>query len=226
MMELEKRLAVLDRLYDVYGDFIATQKVACNAGCAHCCTRNVTMTTLEGYKIVDQIPPSGKSDVMAAIAAASGNRRFKPAVTINQMARLCMTGQPLPEEHLDPAWGPCPMLDSGHCPLYALRPFGCRCMVSSRTCATGGAADMDPFIVTVNTVFQQTIEHIDVMGCTGNFTDVLAHLHVEAYRDRYRTGRLLCQSVDLLPNRPLKVLMVPPEHQGRIQPILNTLKRI
>ena len=33
-------------------------------------------------------------------------------------------------ETLDPSWGACPLLFNDACPIYTLRPFGCRCMVS------------------------------------------------------------------------------------------------
>ncbi len=226
MMETEKRLGILDKLYAIYDNFIQNRDVACNRGCAHCCTRNVTMTTLEGYRIVNHLLETSPSNLIPAIKAAVPEKRFKPAITINHMVRLCMTGKDLPEETIDPAWGPCSVLDGEQCPLYVFRPFGCRCMVSGQTCIAGGEAQMDPFVITVNTVFQQYIEHIDLMGCTGNFTDILLCLWSKDNREKYRTGRLVCQGIDLLPNRPLKMLMVPPEHQTRIQPILTAIQRI
>ena len=54
-MMLEKKIAALDRIYAAYDRFCAAQDVACKKYCAHCCTSNVTLTTLEGYKIVDHL---------------------------------------------------------------------------------------------------------------------------------------------------------------------------
>lgn len=51
-MEINTKLAVLDQIYKVYDDFIGKLELACQKHCAHCCTFNVTLATLEGYRIV------------------------------------------------------------------------------------------------------------------------------------------------------------------------------
>ena len=45
-MALEKKLGALNRVYKIYDDFSAALDLACKPKCAHCCTTNVTMTTL------------------------------------------------------------------------------------------------------------------------------------------------------------------------------------
>lgn len=226
-MDIAKRLTLLHRIYALYDEFIAGHEAACRQGCASCCTRNVTMTTLEGYGILGQVPQTDQHSLMVRLRQSAGKMRFQPAVTINRMAAMCMAGEDLPDETADPSWGRCPMLtDEETCPFYGIRPFGCRSMISSRYCDGTGAAQMDPLAVTVSTVIQQTIEHIDHMGCTGNFTDILLGLEAGTRRRRYEAGRLMCQDLSLLPNRPLKVLMVPPEHREPIRPILEALNRI
>ena len=50
-MNLAKKLVVLEQIYEIYDNFAKGLDVACKKYCANCCTRNVTMTTLEGYKI-------------------------------------------------------------------------------------------------------------------------------------------------------------------------------
>jgi hypothetical protein len=85
---------------------------------------------------------------------------------------------------------------------------------------------MDPFVLTVNNIFLQLIEHIDATGCSGSLVDILRCLLNDRQRNTYETRRLNCRSHQLIPNRTLKVLMVPPVHQKRIQPILATLRQI
>jgi len=222
-IDLINRLSILDQIYTIYNDVVNPLETACHRGCAHCCTRNVSMTTLEGYGIIHHLLETGSLDRLEKIDMEAGKPRFQPQITVNLMAKLCRDGSDLPEEPIDPAWGPCPVLQDNECSLYAVRPFGCRSLVSSSNCAETGCADMDPFIITANTVFQQVLEHIDVMGCFGNFTDILRVLRLEDHRKSYERRKLICQRVNLLPNRPLKLLMVPPEHRDRIQPIIQAL---
>ncbi len=48
-------------------DIATSLDVACKKNCAHCCTANVTLTTLEGYKIVDHLIATGKLDVIEGL---------------------------------------------------------------------------------------------------------------------------------------------------------------
>lgn len=225
-MELNTKLTILDRMVDIYDRFLVDFDLACEKYCAHCCTANVTMTTLEGYRIMAHLDAQGKADCLDAIAAKAHPGRFVPGVTINRMADICARDGDPPEEHLDPAAGPCPVLADAACPLYPVRPFGCRCMVSARNCGQTGFADMDPFILTVNDVFLQHLEHIDAQGYTGNFADVMQFLASAENREKYATGRLGSPPAGLQANQPVFVLMIPPEHRERIAPLLTAIRSI
>jgi hypothetical protein len=85
---------------------------------------------------------------------------------------------------------------------------------------------MDDFTLSVNTVFLQTIEHLDRPGCTGNLVDILQTLALDENRQAYRQNNLHCTGNALLPNQPLKVLMLPPEHRQNMEPILAKLREI
>ena len=78
----------------------------------------------------------------------------------------------------------------------------------------------------MNTVFLQTIEHVDAGGCSGNLVDVLLALSVEKNREDYGNRALHCSANKLIPNQPLEVLMIPPEHRSKIEPILEKLRQI
>lgn len=225
-MDLTAKLTVLERMSAIYDQFIDGADLACAKFCAHCCTANVTMTTLEGYRIIDHLEPTGRTQWLQAIAAQAHPDRFAPQISINRLADICARGEDPPDGQPNAETGPCPVLTDDACPFYAVRPFGCRCMVSSRNCGQTGFADMDPFILTVNDVFLQYIEHIDAQGYTGNFVDVMRFLASADNRRRYAAGQLGPPPDGLVANQPVFVLMIPPEHRQRIQPLLTQMRRI
>jgi hypothetical protein len=148
------------------------------------------------------------------------------AEKIAPIAECCMHDRQLPEEEIQLMGGPCPLLKKDQCPLYGVRPFGCRSMVSRRNCHETGFAEMDAFVITLNTVFLQVIEHLDWQGCSGNLTDILRFLAIEENRSAYRAGSLECLKWALIPNQKMKVLMIPPEQRKKIEPIVQTLHSI
>jgi hypothetical protein len=225
-MDLIAKLTLLERMVDIYDRFVDGYDLACEKYCAHCCTANVTMTTLEGYRILTHLEKSGETRYLETIARQSHPDRFTPQVSINRLADICARDDEPPEEHLSPDAGPCPVLADDACPLYPVRPFGCRCMVSARNCGKTGFADMDPFVLTVNDVFLQYLEHIDAQGFTGNFADVMQFLAPDENRQKYAAGQLNTAPTGLVPNQPVFVLMIPPEHRERIQRLLKEIRSI
>ena len=225
-MNIDAKLKILDDLYRLYDETVAPVPIACQKGCAHCCTRNVTVTTLEGWRLVDALGAKALSRLTRRLAGAARRDRFRPQVTINALAELAAADQDPPDEVCDPAWTPCALLEDALCPVYHLRPFACRCMVSTAVCSAGGFAAMDDYLVTLNTVFQQVIEHLDVPGMTGNLVDVLAFFNHLENRSIYRAGMIRPQAVGLPANRPLKMLMIPPEHRSRLQPVVTRIQAL
>jgi Fe-S-cluster containining protein len=225
-MELQQKLALLNRIEALYDAYAGTLALACRKGCHSCCTRNVTLTTLEAYRLLEGLSLEVRGPLLARAAAQAGRNRFRPTVTTNQLAELCLAGEDPPAEDADPAWGPCPLLTDAACPVYPLRPFGCRSFVSLRGCAQIGCAEQTPLMVTVNTVFLQVIEHLDQTGCSGNFSDLLRVLAPADARRAYRQGALGCGSNGLIRNRPVRILMVPPEHQDPLRPWVARLQRL
>lgn len=225
-MDLNTKLTILEKMIAIYDRFIGGFPLACEKYCAHCCTANVTMTTLEGYRIAAHLEKQGADGCLDTISARAHPGRFVPAVTINRLADICARDGDPPEEDLDPTAGPCPLLAEAACPIYPVRPFGCRCMVSTRNCGRAGFADMDPFILTVNDVFLQHLEHIDAQGYTGNFVDIMQFLASADNRENYAAGRLGAPPSDLQANQPVFVLMIPPEHRERIAPLLKEIRSI
>ena len=222
----EKKIAAVDRIYAVYDGFCATLNGACKKHCAHCCTSNVTLTTLEGYKIVDHLVTAGKLDIIDGLKHMAATARYRPQISTNRLAELYAAEAKVPEEEMPNEWEECSLLAEDLCSIYDQRPFGCRCFVSRQNCAETGYADIDEFTASVNTVFLQTIEHLDADGCSGNLIDVLLVMTSEDNRRAYAEDRLKCETKGLIVNWSLKVLMIPPEHRTEMEPILRELRQI
>ena len=225
-MDIASKLKILDQIYAIYDRFAATLDLACKKYCDHCCTAGVTLTTLEGYKIIDGLNSTDRMDVIQKAQAASEKNRLRPQLTTNRLARLCADGADPPEENDNLALESCSLLLDHQCPIYKLRPYGCRCLVSRRYCGEIDYAEIDDFVLSVNTVFLQTIEHVDADGCTGNLVDVLLAMSVKKNQAAYGNGALHCSANKLIPNQPLEVLMIPPEHRTKMEPILKELREI
>ncbi len=225
-MNITSRLKILDQIYAIYDQFTASLDLACKNGCDHCCSSGVLMTTLEGYQIISRLTSKADTDLIQQIRFASDIKRLRPQMTTNRLAQLCAKGVDLPEEESNIDLQTCPILRDNQCPIYELRPYGCRCLVSRHTCGEKGYAEIDDFVLSVNTVFLQTIEHVDAGGCSGNLVDVLQAMSVEKNREAYSHSALHCSANKLIPNQPLGVLMIPPEHRTKMEPILQQLRQI
>lgn len=223
---LTSKLTALDRIYAVYDRYCDTLDVACKKYCAHCCTSNVTLTTLEGYKIVDQLIAAGSLGIIDGLKHKAAATRYQPQISTNRLAELYAAEAKVPEEEMAAEWEECSLLAKDFCAIYDLRPFGCRCFVSRKNCAEMGYADIDEFTASVNTVFLQTIEHLDADGCSGNLIDVLQVMTSEGNRRAYAKDLLKCETNGLIVNWSLKVLMIPPEHRTKMEPILQELRNI
>lgn len=224
-MDINHKLAALDQIYQIYDNFVCGLDLACTKHCAHCCTTGVTLTTVEGYKIVKKLEAEKNTQWIEKIEQASKQPHLQLKITTNQLANMCAEGIEPPVEE-NSGWDTCPFLTGDLCPLYTARPFGCRCLVSRHDCGKEGYAEIDDFVLSVNTLFLQTIEHMDTGGCTGNLLDMLGVMALKENRQLYVEGKLNCRHPGLIRNHPLKVLMIPPEHRTRMEPILKSLQEI
>ena len=225
-MDLKAKLSALDRLYKMYHDVIRTYNLACKKHCSACCTRNVTLTTLEGYRVADYISENGHLDLFRKLRKAVSEKRFQPRITTNRLAELCIEGKDFTEEESSSLWGRCPLLEESECLIYENRPFGCRCLVSKQTCQENGYADIDDELLTVNTLFLQIIEHVDTQGLSGNLTDMLLFMEPNETRLLYKKNMLKKPVNSLIQNQPAKALLIPPEHRIKVKPILQSIQNI
>ena len=91
-MDCALKIDRLDQLYTLFDNFALKQDLACKRQCATCCTCNMTLTTLEGLKIISDLDASQKDTLMQRIQKAAGQKRYQPKISINQMAQICMDG--------------------------------------------------------------------------------------------------------------------------------------
>jgi len=223
---IQGRIEVLEKIYTLYDDFIGKRDLACMAGCDLCCTRNVTITSLEACLIVDRLEKTGRDQLFEKLESAESLERFRPQTTTNTLAWLCRNGKSPPGEAFDPAWRPCPALAKNRCPIYDIRPFGCRCMVSKTVCRTDGWAEMDDYLLSINTVFMQFIEHADALGSSGNFIDLLLFMSSAHRRRAYKNEGCTDSRRAFVNNRPIEMIMLPPEYQSDALPVLDKLRAL
>ena len=218
-MDSLKRLNTLYKIHDQY--FRATFH-ACEKFCAHCCTVNVTATSLEGRYILHHVKGPNRGTMLNAFSTALPRQRYRPRLTINGFAAACMADVDIPKEENNPQWGSCPMLSNNACTIYDYRPMGCRIMSSRTICCSeeGGEAHMDDITVTINQIFLQYVEHMDRGGVFGNMTDIIQFL-VRTSEGSHRDA----QAFRLLQNREAPFLMIPPEHRQTVMPILQDIQK-
>ena len=229
----KKALDRLEKIYELYARVMeergCSERAACAEGCASCCTCNVTLTSLEAAFLADRLDQPGRERAAGNLAARFPEKRYTPLLTTNGFAQACMSGKEVPEEENDPSWGECPLLEDGLCTVYPYRPFGCRAMVSETLCSKAGYARMPPRVLTLNNIFLQSIEHMDIGGVTGNLSDLLP-LFLDLKKldkdDSDRKKKLpekLKTQGKILRNSKIPVLMVPPEHREMAGPVIRQI---
>jgi len=61
---------------------------------------------------------------------------------------------------------------------------------------------------------------------TGNLIDVLQFFDNDENLMAYQSDKLVPEAVGLIPNIPIPILMIPPEHREQIRPLLESLKEV
>ena len=213
MINKKEQLATI---YGVYSGWVESFPLACQKGCAACCTQSVTMTSLEGEMLLDFLKMQGMDNRLPDQLAQRtiGNKGI--ALTTNQYAKACLE-QRETFENASGGWNfsPCIFLSEGVCTIYEVRPFGCRSFGSFVQCSDKTGAEMAPVHLTVNTVFTQIIEHIcSDGGYWGNMADILENL----------IGKEAPNSAgNLLPAQPVPGFLLEPHEMKLLYILLKQL---
>ena len=193
------RLDLLAALYEAQEQIEAHRRIACEPGCAACCTDQVFLTNLEAAYLRAELERLGRWDKLTWAGDLAPGAPV-PAYTYNQLARCCLEQCEPPSENQAQAPGTCFLLEDGRCVAYGARPLACRVMVSRTRCAPGGQAEGDPWWFTLDTALMQISEHLALGGVYGHLAALLAG-----------------QEEGLPGCEPLPGLVAPPEHQERLQ---------
>lgn len=206
------RRECLLRIYGLYDRWTGEFAFACRKGCATCCTRSVTMTTLEGELLTEYLAahpelPLIPSGMPAGIPA--------PPTTTNQFAAACLRGEEA--DDTQPLWDttPCCFLRDGSCLVYPVRPFMCRSFASRVRCDLTGAAEIEPFLLTLNTVILQCIEHLDHGRPWGNIYAILRSQRKTEPEGKREPGLLIAERIP--------GFLIPPEEMARMDGFLRQI---
>jgi len=160
----------LQQIYRLHAAWADAFEFACQKGCAACCTRGVSLTTLEAELILEYMK-SVRPELLPRTATLPPIELNHP--TTNEFAAACLRCEEMTNDDDNRDLRPCLFLEGGYCTIYPVRPFMCRSMGSKVPCHRGGAAEMDPLFLTLNTVMMQCIEHIDRGRPWGNLHTIL-----------------------------------------------------
>ena len=211
---MNDKFVPLEAVYAFHEEFVRGFSAACEKGCSACCTVNVALTTLEADYLLEVFDVPAGGHVEERLRAARALGAYSPTTTLNRNIWQILRGEevtPDAGEHLE---GTCPLLTAeGVCTVYERRPFACRAMSSRSRCLGDGAADMEPFLVTVNLALYQIIEHLD---SSGGFTDNLASILA-------MQGSGAGSHISQAKNCPLPGFMIPPEDKPRFRSFLRRL---
>lgn len=214
----------LKLIYSLYDDVIANEPLACRRRCFDCCTLNVSVTQLEAEYLLSYVPIAEQTKFHKKLRGEMASPRFQPGSTLNRIAAeldFDLLAEGPPKDSLQTT---CILLNGGLCSVYQARPFGCRCLISTKPCCETGTAEMDAFLLTVNYVFLQVIEHLDRARYSANLIDMLDLLLSSEIEPHSLGGNEEKQGV--LSNHPLTRLLVPPAHRQRIQTLIGRINRL
>lgn len=218
---------VLEKIYDIFERWAASQPAACAKGCSVCCSQNVTITALEGERILRHVQAKGREKWLADKLVRGDHRPHRPAMTTNGFAGACLNEQHVTPEEATP-FAACPFLEDRLCAIYPVRPFGCRCFLSSATCTPSQPAVVANSYFAAATVVQQLIEHLGQGEYWGNMLDVLpALLDGAAYQSIARcldTPAYSTQArLHTLTALPLPGLLLTEEDRNAVTPLLGDI---
>lgn len=221
-MKEETYLTIVAR----FDQWAAQYRQACGKGCSCCCTENVTITALEGERILRYCMSHSLTSWLAE-ALRRPPRVDRPRMTTNEFAHACLSGR-----DVDPGscelLTVCPFLAEGVCRIYPVRPFSCRCFISTSRCTPTRPAEIDACYLTASTAVLQLIEHLGQKQYWGIMSDVLsALLDISTFQhiaqavnapERIMQGRLRT-----LTARPLPGFLFTEEEQQLLQPLLQSI---
>ncbi len=171
---MKKQLTRIIR--DEYKEWFAGKHIntKCHKGCATCCSVNVKVTSIEGELIYDYIKEESREEWFATLLNTPQSAE-KVKQSTNGFAKVCLAGDGEVQTET-PGQGRCIFLNDDMCAIYDVRPFSCRCFVSTVLCQEESTAEVDQIVLTASTLIMQLLEHVAQGEYWGNLHDVLLSL--------------------------------------------------
>ncbi len=217
-----ERHQALDLIYEIFDEWAGQWTFACRPGCAVCCTHGVTLSESEGERILSFMRRSDREswliDRLTGLSVPA-----TPACTTNEFARACLEQEDIDAGH-GIFSGSCPLLQDNRCSAYWLRPFACRCFVSTVTCRPGREAVLPSTYLTASTAVGQLIEHLDRGRRWGTMIAMLHHLTTPPH-SRTTHHRRNDEAAGLLTAGPLPGFLLGQEDYPRVAPLLEKIFR-
>lgn len=216
---------ILKAIYTIFADWSAGEGIACEKGCAACCTRNVTMTALEG-EIILRFINEEKMERWFAEKIRANRPQHRPKMSTNDFARACLQGREVDFGEVCNQ-EPCPFLEENICLIYPARPFSCRMMISETTCTADRPALLPDHYFAASTAVAQIIEHLGQKEYWGNMLDVLPALcdisEFRAIADHLDTTIIRQSRLRTLTAKPLPGFLFTEEEEKTVSPLLKTI---
>lgn len=221
MVDIQQK--ILSAIYNCFSDWSAPQQFCCRAGCATCCSCNVTVTALEARQIIDFCRLHNRFDWLVD-KLSSPNALDPPKQTTNEYVSATLQQQDLLPQTVQTAASDlkCPFLEKDICTIYEVRPFSCRCFVSTTPCSPGRAATIQDHYLYGAMAAQQIIEHLGQFSPWGYLTDVIS---VEIYLSRLEAFEKVKEATQAQIRQalPLPGFIIPDDELHRVTPLLQAI---
>jgi Fe-S-cluster containining protein len=168
---MEQPQGALIRIYDDFEKETAPYKTdaACKKGCAFCCTDtgSIHITTQEGWIIRN------------AMARLPRQVRTALQKSLKKDMKKREAGRP----------SPCPFLMKNRaCMIYAIRPFVCRRVYSTRACTQGTPPMLSKQVMEMADRTIRKLQALDSTGYSGHLSYILYMLDQPKFRATYLAG--------------------------------------
>lgn len=218
--------AIYQTIIDRFEQWAGNYNRACARGCSPCCTQNVTITALEGGRILSYIRDKGQE---AWLAEKLGQplSHSRPHMTTNEFAHACLNGLEADPEEKD-TLSACPFLEEDICRIYPARPFSCRCFISTVRCSVMQPAQIPEHYLSASTAMMQLMEHLGQKEYWGNMVDVLLALcdistNTKIAEHLDDSSRIMQARLQTHSARPLPGFLFTREDEMKIRPLLEAI---
>lgn len=217
---------ILDIIYNEFEQWSLKENFCCSKGCAVCCTQNVTITALEGVKIIEFCQENNLESWLAN-KLSDQKQVAPPRQTTNEYIATFLEGREEEQGSIDTTTR-CSFLENDTCSIYPVRPFSCRCFVSQKRCDQHGSAQLPNHYLSASIAVMQIIEHLGQFEYWGNMEDVLLSLcDYSSYHkiaSALENRALMMQArLRILKAKPIPGFSFPEEDMDAISPLIDAI---